>query len=377
VYFISSSSQQRLPNTEELLNGAKGWGGMPSKAGESSELPQAQPVAPGVSTAPGVSDNTTPNVGAIPGLPPPSENGPRMNATFVTLARNTDIWEIARSIRQVEDRFNRKYHYDWVFLNDKPFDATFKKVTSSLVSGKTFYGEIPKEHWSFPDHIDQDKAQKVREDMKQRKIIYGDSISYRHMCRFESGFFFRQPLMMNYEWYWRVEPSIELFCDINYDPFKFMSDNKKKYSFVLSLYEYVETIPTLWDSTKKFIKAHPEHIAEKNSMGFLSDDGGDSYNHCHFVSNISGIKIMTNESISGLTLRLVTSTGFDRQHTLIISSIWIRREVSSMSDGAMLLCTLSQQVFFCQKRKSTSSTILPTTTYHSPIAQQARKRGWH
>ncbi|KAI0483122.1 glycosyltransferase family 15 protein [Xylariaceae sp. FL0804] len=211
--------------------------------------------------------------------------GPRMNATFVSLARNSDVWEIARSIRQVEDRFNRRYNYDWVFLNDKPFDDTFKKVTSSLVSGKTHYGEIPPEHWSFPEWIDQDKAKKVREDMHQRKIIYGDSISYRHMCRFESGFFYRQPLMMNYEWYWRVEPSIELFCDVHYDPFRYMAENKKKYSFVLSLYEYVDTIPTLWDSVKKFMKNHPEHIADNNSMGFLSDDGGDNYNFCHFWSN--------------------------------------------------------------------------------------------
>lgn len=212
-------------------------------------------------------------------------DGPRVNATFVTLARNSDVWEIARSIRQIEDRFNRRYNYDWVFLNDKPFDATFKKITTSLVSGKTHYGEIPKEHWSFPPHIDQEKAKKVREDMKQRKIIYGDSVSYRHMCRFESGFFFRQPLMMNYDYYWRVEPSVELFCDIHYDPFRFMKENGKKYSFVLSLYEYVETIPTLWDSVKKFMTNHPEHIAEGNSMGFLSDDGGETYNHCHFWSN--------------------------------------------------------------------------------------------
>ena len=216
--------------------------------------------------------------------------GPRMNATFVTLARNSDVWEIARSIRQVEDRFNRRYNYDWVFLNDKPFDATFKKITSSLVSGKTHYGEIPKEHWSFPPHIDQDKAKKVREDMAQRKIIYGDSISYRHMCRFESGFFYRQPLMMNYDYYWRVEPSVELYCDIHYDPFRYMHENNKKYSFVLSLYEYVETIPTLWDSVKKFMKNHPEHIAEDNVMGFLSDDGGENYNHCHFVSLFSVIR---------------------------------------------------------------------------------------
>ncbi|KAL2267314.1 hypothetical protein VTJ83DRAFT_4591 [Remersonia thermophila] len=211
--------------------------------------------------------------------------GPRINATFVTLARNTDVWEIAKSIRHVEDRFNRRYNYDWVFLNDKPFDDLFKKITSSLVSGKTHYGLIPKEHWSFPEWIDQDKAAKVRQDMKDRKIIYGDSISYRHMCRFESGFFFRHPLMMNYEYYWRVEPSVELFCDIHYDPFRYMHEHKKKYSFVISLYEYPETIPTLWDSARKFMKNHPEHIAEDNLLRFLSDDGGETYNRCHFWSN--------------------------------------------------------------------------------------------
>ena len=207
-----------------------------------------------------------------------------MNARFVTLARNTDLWEIVESIRQVEDRFNRHYHYDWVFLNDDEFNGEFKKITTALISGRTRYGRVSKEHWSFPSWIDQEKARKVREDMAERKIIYGDSTSYRHMCRFESGFFFRQPLMLEYEWYWRVEPSIKLFCDIGFDPFRYMAEHKKIYSFVLSLYEYVETIPTIWDSAKKFIKKYPEHIAEDNSMKWLSDDDGKSYNHCHFVS---------------------------------------------------------------------------------------------
>jgi len=217
--------------------------------------------------------------------PSPLDASERVNATFVTLARNSDIWEIAKSIRHVEDRFNRNYGYDWVFLNDDEFSDEFKKITSALVSGKTHYGQIGKEHWGFPDFIDQEKARQVREDMKAKKIIYGDSISYRHMCRYESGFFFQHPIMLNFEYYWRVEPSIELYCDIDYDPFKFMKENKKKYSFVLSLYEYVETIPTLWDSVKKFMKDHPEHIVEDNSLQFLSDDGGDTYNHCHFWSN--------------------------------------------------------------------------------------------
>jgi alpha 1,2-mannosyltransferase len=278
LYFISSSSlpTPNLPSTpgsgtkwsgDEKQSDQKGTDNVSSVAYEGAKVSQPP---------------TTPKPDIE--LPPATASGERMNATFVTLARNSDLWDISRSIRQVEDRFNRQYNYDWVFLNDKPFDETFKKVTTSLVSGKTHYGQIPEEHWSFPSFIDQDKAKKVREDMAQRKIIYGDSISYRHMCRFESGFFFRHELMNNFEYYWRVEPSIELFCDIHYDPFKFMKDNGKKYSFVLSLYEYVETIPTLWDSVVSFMKKHPEHISEDNSMGFLSDDDGKTYNHCHFVS---------------------------------------------------------------------------------------------
>jgi alpha 1,2-mannosyltransferase len=257
--------------------------------------------------------------------------GPRMNATFITLARNSDVWDIAKSIRQVEDRFNRRYNYDWVFLNDKPFDETFIKITSSLVSGKTHYGQIPTEHWSFPDWIDQDKAAKVREDMKERKIIYGDSVSYRHMCRFESGFFFWHPLMLNYEWYWRVEPNVKFFCDVHYDPFRFMAENKKKYSFVLSLYEYIDTIPTLWDSVKKFVKNHPEHIAEDNSIGFLSDDNGETYNRCHFWSNfeIGSLSWLRSQAYTDFFTSLDRDGGFFYER-------WGDAPVHSLAAGLML-----------------------------------------
>jgi len=37
---------------------------------------------------------------------------------------------------------------------------------------------------------------------------------------------------------------------VAYDPFLLMQDEKKVYGFTLSLYEYIETIPTLWDAVK-------------------------------------------------------------------------------------------------------------------------------
>lgn len=88
-------------------------------------------------------------------------------------------------------------------------------------------------------------------------------------------------------------PSVKFFCDINYDPFLLMSDGKKKYGFVVTIYEYAETIVTLWDETKstslrstastalmaaEFISANPQFVASPNSMDFVSDDGGETYN---------------------------------------------------------------------------------------------------
>ena len=64
----------------------------------------------------------------------------KTRAAFVTLVRNGELWEILKSIRQVEDRFNRKYHYPWVFLNDVPFTQEFMDVVSGLISAEVKFG---------------------------------------------------------------------------------------------------------------------------------------------------------------------------------------------------------------------------------------------
>lgn len=51
----------------------------------------------------------------------------RANATLMILARNSDIDGVIQSIEQVESKFNRKFNYPWVLLNDVEFSAEFKK----------------------------------------------------------------------------------------------------------------------------------------------------------------------------------------------------------------------------------------------------------
>lgn len=114
-------------------------------------------------------------------------NRRKANATFVVLARNSDLFDFLGSMRQMEDRFNHWAEYDWVFLNDEPFDDQFKRYTTELTKAKTHYGLIPKEDWVQPEWIDEHKAAMGREQMIKNKVIYGHSVPYRNMCRFNSG----------------------------------------------------------------------------------------------------------------------------------------------------------------------------------------------
>jgi alpha 1,2-mannosyltransferase len=51
----------------------------------------------------------------------------KANASFVMLVRNSDLSGIMSSMKQIEDRFNRKFQYPYVFLNDEPFTQDFKE----------------------------------------------------------------------------------------------------------------------------------------------------------------------------------------------------------------------------------------------------------
>jgi alpha 1,2-mannosyltransferase len=55
----------------------------------------------------------------------------RASATLLMLARNSDVDEAVRSVREMEDRFNHKFRYPWVFLNEQPFSDDFKRCVSS------------------------------------------------------------------------------------------------------------------------------------------------------------------------------------------------------------------------------------------------------
>lgn len=67
-------------------------------------------------------------------------NRRKAKAVFVVLARNSDLWALTDSMKQMEDRFNHWAGYDWVFLNDEPFDDVFKKSVPDALSRRFLLG---------------------------------------------------------------------------------------------------------------------------------------------------------------------------------------------------------------------------------------------
>ncbi|KAG7707060.1 hypothetical protein KL933_003935 [Ogataea haglerorum] len=243
-------------------------------------------------------------------------NPAKQNATMLTLVRNEELYDMLQSIQQLESRFNRDYQYDWVFLNDKPFTDEFIQHTSAMVSGTARYGIIPYEHWSYPEYIDPQKAKEIRESRQYANVAYGSSESYRHMCRFNSLFFYKHPIMDDYQYYWRVEPSIEYGCDILTDPFKYMVENNVNYGFTLTLTEFPKTIPTLWKTSLDYF-LRPEVAEqlpsdEENLLSFISGDSGRTYNLCHFWSNfeIANLDFYRNPVYEGYVQHLDRAGGF-------------------------------------------------------------------
>ncbi|KAJ3514835.1 hypothetical protein NLJ89_g2142 [Agrocybe chaxingu] len=265
----------------------------------------------------------------------------RANATFVLLCRNTDLAGVVTSIQQMEDRFNRRHRYPWVLLNEEPFTQEFKDRVRVLTDAPIEFGLIPPEHWYQPDWIDEEKATKGRSNMMAQGIIYAGSVPYRNMCRFNSGFFFKHELLQPYRYYWRVEPEVKFFCDINNDPFKFMQENNKTYGFTISLVEWEATIPSLWSTVKEFIVEHPEYITPGNSMDFLSDNSGDSYNLCHYWSNfeIADMDFWRGEAYQKFFEFLESKGGFYYErwgdapvHSIAVSLFASRDQVHFFSD---------------------------------------------
>ena len=72
-----------------------------------------------------------------------------------------------------------------------PFTDEFKARVRRVTNASTEFGVIPHEHWFQPDWVNETLAEEKRVALSKVPatwpIPYALSVSYRNMCRFNSG----------------------------------------------------------------------------------------------------------------------------------------------------------------------------------------------
>lgn len=206
------------------------------------------------------------------------------NAVILILCRNSELPGITYSLREFEETFNKTYKYPYVFLNDDDFTEDFKNGVKAVISAPAEFGKVTGKAWGMPEWIDKERAKAAMDDLRNRNVIYGGELSYHNMCRFFSGYFFDHELVKKYDYYWRIEPDVNFFCNMNYDPFQYLRETNKKYGFVMIIKEFMETIPTLWKVTVDFLEKNRNMLGDNQILSFILDEKK-KYNGCHFWSN--------------------------------------------------------------------------------------------
>lgn len=217
------------------------------------------------------------------------------SATIVSLVRGAEAAAIGRSIAQFEKKFNSKFLYPYTFINDVPFTDAFKERMRKFTLAPMNFVTIPAELWDKPESIDKDKERKAMDILASKDVSYAKKASYHNMCRFYSGNFYQLEEMKKYKYYWRIEPGVKFYSDINYDIFKYLEGTKKIYGFTINLYDIDESVETLWPETLEYLNSEDnyKYVNENGAFQWILENqqipkknkvtGG--YSTCHFWSN--------------------------------------------------------------------------------------------
>ncbi|KAK3342823.1 nucleotide-diphospho-sugar transferase [Neurospora tetraspora] len=232
----------------------------------------------------------------------PAIGQPREKAAMVMLVRNQELMKALKTVQSIEKHFNQWFHYPIVFLNDEPFSKEFISVMNTTVSGEARFELVPKKDWLFPEWMDVADAKAAVKAQGEAGILYAGLETYHHMCRFYSGKFYTLEALKDYNWYWRIEPDVDFYCSITYDPFVEMAKHDKVYGFTVALPEEPRTCPSLFRKIADYKELNNIPTTElwkatvaaswmpwplRSFMGWFRhrDRSGDGWSLCHYWSN--------------------------------------------------------------------------------------------
>ena len=201
---------------------------------------------------------------------------------------------------------------------------------------------------------------------------------------------------------------VQYTCDINYDVFHFMRDNKMTYGFNMAILEDQRSIPSLWESTAEFVAANEGMLDDEADFSWLLQDAAGEfdqndhpgaaahllmstlkYNNCQFYSNfeIGELDFFRGEKHTAFFNHLDKKGEFYYQrlgdapfHTLSVSlfapkrKIWYFRDIG-YTHGICQQCPphTTEPILVTERADGLADTV--DTTTGEPVEQAEAKVG--
>ncbi|KAI8384290.1 nucleotide-diphospho-sugar transferase [Radiomyces spectabilis] len=218
---------------------------------------------------------------------------PPVKATFLVVAQNHERDGILSTILQIEKRFNHQFHYPYVVLSPEPLTDAFRNAMATATKAKVIYGTIDDSLWTYDD------AEKANNASTVRQLI-------TRVHRFYTGFMHRHSLLQGFDYYWRVEPNVEYHCDIDYDIFQWMKNQRLQHGWALATMATTEaSLHDTWVSYSNHIRSavlDNEFVTDESTFFIFITDNGAAYNGCQFGSalEIGSMEYMRTEEYDRL-----------------------------------------------------------------------------
>ena len=174
----------------------------------------------------------------------------KTNSVIVYLVRNTkrDIKDLKKSLHLLDINFNDRFNYPVVIFHENFTDTIINNIrshTNSYMMFEKITFEIP----NFLNKLDIPKYVYIDDS----PYSAGFNIGYRHMCRFFAGMMYNQPILKDFDYYWRLDTHSYILKPIKYNVFEYMMNNNFEYGYVDSGKDIAST-DTLWQTTLQYFK---------------------------------------------------------------------------------------------------------------------------
>ncbi|PNP55843.1 hypothetical protein THARTR1_04063 [Trichoderma harzianum] len=205
----------------------------------------------------------------VHGLATSSATDQRPRAAFVSLAHENDLSALLSSISQLEETFNYRYQYHWIFFSTQPLSEEFRQQTSNATGAVCLYEVISEDKLASPKQPAAFNTLPPAQTGGEHVSGIGRQVqSLDQISRWNSGPFASENRLRYYDWIWRIEPGAQFTHDITFDVFRFMRDHEIAYGFNEALLDKDE-IRTHSRPVISFIDKHPDLLHADADLSWL------------------------------------------------------------------------------------------------------------